>query len=102
MMVGEADELLFVPFVSTVEEVMSAVLLTAPVAEEATWKTNSNVADAPGAKETSVHVIVAPALQLKVGPLVCMAETKVVFSGTLSVRDTFAAVEGPAFVAVTV
>jgi hypothetical protein len=37
-----------------------------------------------------------------VGPTVCDAETKVVFTGTASVRATLAAFDGPLFVNMTV
>ncbi len=67
---------------------------------------NRNTAGVSGASEAMVQVMapVPPAagvVQLKVGPLVCEAETKVVPAGTLSVSVTLVASEGPSFSTVT-
>ena len=80
-----------------------AVLSIDPVADGETCTVKVNVADAPGASEARVQVIVPAACpHVKPGPAVWVALTKVVFAGTLSVSDTSAAVEGPLLVSVTV
>src|SRR5207244_5774029 len=72
-----------------------------------TWTTMVNVAEAPAANVASVPVIVPvpPAgglLNVKVGPLVWLSETKVVLAGVFSVSCTFWAAEGPLFATVMV
>lgn len=80
-----------------------AVFSIVPVAAGEIAKTNVNVAGVAGGNAAIVHVVVATTVaQLNVGPPVCVAETNVVFAGPMSVRVTFAAVEGPPFVAMTV
>src|SRR4051812_12836726 len=50
-----------------------------------------------------LHVSVPAArLQVKIGPLVCACDTKVVFAGNVSVTETLAASDGPLLVTVTV
>jgi hypothetical protein len=65
-----------------------------------TFTTYSNVAVAPVTSVAMVHVIVPT--QLNVGPLVCVAETNVVFAGTVSVSVTLTASDGPLFATVIV
>ena len=80
-----------------------AVFSMLPVAAGETAKTSVNVAGLAGANAAMVHVVVAPTVaHVNAGPPVCVAETNVVFAGPMSVRVTFAAVEGPPFVATTV
>lgn len=72
---------------------------------EGRWMTMVKTAVADGASEAMLHVVmpVTPfVLQVNAGPLFCVAETNVVFGGFPSVMTTFAAVDGPLFVTVTV
>ena len=99
-------ELLFAALGSAVAEETVAVFDSEPVADGETLKTNANVAEAVVANVAMVQVIVPPAptagvVQLNVGPAVCVAETKVVFGGSTSVRTTLAASAGPAFMTET-
>src|SRR5438477_477731 len=66
---------------------------------ELTWTTTVNVAEPPAARVASVPVMVPvpPAgglVNVKVGPLVWLSETKVVLVGMLSVSCTLRASEG--------
>ena len=61
-----------------------------------------NVAVAPEASEAMLQVIVAPVVQVNVGPAVCISETNVVPAGSVSVHETLAAADGPAFATVIV
>jgi len=99
--------LLFPGIESGVELLTVAVLVIVPVVPDDTFTTIENVADAPAGSVAIVHVIVpvAPAggvVHAKVGPVVWLSETNVVPAGTVSVSDTLAASEGPAFATVTV
>jgi hypothetical protein len=99
--VEAVDELL--PGVgSGVEEVTVAVLLIEEpfgVAGE-TLTVRENVADAPEASERMLQVMVGPVVQLNGGPTVCPSETNVVFGGSVSLHETLAAADGPAFATV--
>jgi len=65
-------------------------------------------ADDPGAKVELVQFtlpVAAPAagvVQVKVGPLVWVADTNVVSAGTASINETFWAADGPELLMVTV
>ena len=61
-----------------------------------------NVAVAPEASEAMLQEIVAPVVQVNVGPVVCISETNVVPAGSVSVQETLVAVDGPAFETVIV
>src|ERR1051325_3784313 len=65
-------------------------------------KVNWNVAVAPTVNVAIVQTTGPVPVQLNVGPAVWLTETKVIPAGTVSVSVTFAAFDGPAFVAVTV
>ena len=67
-----------------------------------TLNVNWNVALAPEANDAIVQTIGPVPLQLNAGPVVWLAETKVMPAGTVSVSVTLAAVDGPAFAAMTV
>src|SRR3989442_1594719 len=72
-----------------------------------TCTTTVNVAEAPATRVGTVPVIVPvpPAgglVNVKVGPLVWLSETKVVLVGTVSASCTFWASDGPLFVTVMV
>lgn len=76
-------------------------------ADAATCITNEKAAEVPAVSVASVHEIVPPdpaagVVQVKVGPLLCVAETNVVDGGSVSVSVTTVASEGPLFVTVTV
>ena len=53
-----------------------------------------NVATAPLSIVVRLQVVVAPGVQVKVGPLSCVSETNVIVPGSVSVHDTFCA-SGP-------
>jgi hypothetical protein len=66
-----------------------------------------NVADAPDANVTAVHVIVPPAptagvVHENAGPLFCDSETNVISPGNVSLSATSWAASGPAFATVIV
>src|SRR5437763_14184952 len=97
-------EELFPGVESGVDVVAVAVLLIVEpvgVAEE-TLTTTLNVAETPGDSDAMLHEIVAPVVQLNVGPFVCDSETNVVFAGSVSSHDAFTAFDGPAFATVIV
>ena len=97
------DVLLPVCGSEVVEEITAVFVIVVPLGvDDGTATTRSNVAVAAGANEASVHVTVAPPVQVNVGPLVWLIETNVVPVGTVSCSWTVAALEGPAFEAVIV
>jgi hypothetical protein len=107
--VALAVALLLAGFVSVVLVAAVAVLLiVVPVGTPAfALTTMVNVAEALAAKEATVKEIVPvpPAggvVAVNVGPEVCVSDTKVVFAGTASVKDTVWASLGPLLVRVTV
>src|SRR5262245_29182415 len=74
---------------------------------ELTWTTTVKVAEAPAARVAVVPMMVPvpPAgglVNVKVTPLFCVSDTKVVLAGMLSVSCTFWALEGPLLVTVIV
>lgn len=91
-----------------VEEMLAVLLIVVPVATPGLIFTEkAKLAEAPEASEPIVHVEVPVAptagfVQPKVGPAVCVIDTNVVPIGMLSVSETLAAVEGPAFDTTTV
>jgi hypothetical protein len=67
--VTDAVELLFARFGSPVADETSAVLVIVdPVVPETTLATRVNTAVVPDAIDARLHVIVAPVVQLNVGP----------------------------------
>jgi hypothetical protein len=85
---------------------VAVFVIVAPVAPGLIFTVMEKVA-VPGGNETIVQLTlpVPPTegvLQENVGPTVCDSETNVVLAGTVSVRETFAALDGPLFVSVTV
>src|SRR5712691_516680 len=83
------------------------VMFEPPAALGLTWTTTVNVAEPPAARVAVVPLIVPvpPAgglLNVKVGPLVWLSETKVVLAGMASVSWTFCASDGPLSVSVMV
>jgi hypothetical protein len=99
-----AVELLFPVIASLVVEVTVAVLVIVEpeAAEGDTCTVMANVALAPEANVAMLQETVVPVVQVKVGPVVWFSDTKVVFAGSVSVHETFAAVEGPALATVMV
>ena len=96
-------DVLLPPFESGVVEVTFAVLPIVPFAVPgAIWAVTENVAVAPEASEAMLQEIVAPVVQVNVGPVVCISETNVVPAGSVSVQETLVAVDGPAFETVIV
>src|SRR5438094_509328 len=72
-----------------------------------TWTTTTKVDEAPAASVAEVPVIVpvpptAGLVTVKVGPLLCVSDTKVVFVGMLSVSTAFGAAAGPTLLTVIV
>src|SRR5438128_27686 len=75
---------------------VAVLLIVDPAgADGETATTRLNVANGPGASVAMLQVTVAPVEQVNVGPPVCASETKVVFGGSASVQETFAAFDGP-------
>jgi hypothetical protein len=103
------DALLFPGVGSVVAEVTVAVfvIVEAFAAAGEMLTATVSVAVAPTGTVTAVHVIVpvAPAggvVQVKAGPDVCVWEANVVLAGSVSVKVTLAASDGPLFVTVSV
>src|SRR5216683_5389301 len=89
------------------ETVAVLVMLVPAGVLELTWTTTVNVANAPATRVGAVPLIVpvpptGGLVNVKVGPLVWLSETKVVLAGTLSASCTFWASEGPLLVSVMV
>src|SRR5216110_1146037 len=108
LMVVAAVELLLFEFVSALELVAVAVLLsTVPFAMLAIGCTAMvNCALPPFGSREMVQATVPPlptggSLQLAAGPVSCVSETKVRPAGRLSVNDTSVAASGPPFDSVT-
>ena len=83
------------------------VLVSVPDADASTLTTSWKVAVAPAGTVVAVAVTVpvppaAGVMSVKAGPVVCIAETKVVLAGSGSLRTTFWASEGPLLVTVIV
>lgn len=103
-----AVEVLLAGFGSEEAVVTLAVFaIVAPAAPGLMWTVMENVADAPFASDASEQLTlpVPPTegvVQENTGPVVCDSETKVVFAGTASVRETLPAKDGPPFVSVMV
>src|ERR1043165_5772352 len=55
------------------------------------WPTRVKVAVTPAGNEAVVHVVVAPPVQFKLGPVSWVIETKVIGLGSVSVRLTVVA-----------
>jgi hypothetical protein len=83
---------------STVEEDTVAVFeMIVPFGVvNGTLATRVNVADAPLASVAMVQVTVAPVVQINVGPEFWFKDTKVKPAGSVSVRLTLEALDGPA------
>ena len=95
---GLVVEVLFPGFGSPPDEDATAVLtIVEPAGPDVTFATRLKTADAPDASAARLHVTVAPVVQVNVGPDVCAIEAKVRFGGSVSVRETDDAPEGPAF-----
>src|SRR5260221_201116 len=82
--VTDAVELLFAGLLSVVVVVTFAVLLSVvPFGVAAfTFATSVKVAEAPLISDAIEHVVVAPVVQMKVGPVVWFSETNVVLAGS--------------------
>src|SRR5262245_66551895 len=71
-----------------------------------TFTTSTKVTLTPGVSVAAVAVTMPPVLptggvvSVNVGPLTCMADTKVVLAGTMALSTTFAALLGPLLVIV--
>jgi hypothetical protein len=75
---------------------VSAVLLAVL---DGTLTTMLKAAELPEAREVMLSVVLLPTwLKVKVGPLVCVCETKVTPLGRVSPRVTFARASGPLLV----
>jgi len=84
-----------------VVETLAVLLIVEPFGvDEAMVTTRLNVAVAPGASDAIEQLWVVVPLHVKVGPPVCVFETKVVLAGRVSVHWTLDAVDGPLFVTV--
>lgn len=89
---------LFAGFGSGVTDAIFAVfVIVEPLVPEATFATSVNPAVAPEASEAMLHEIVAPGMQVKVDPEVCVRELNVVPVGRMSVQVTVVALDGPLF-----
>src|SRR5258708_2021372 len=102
--VVDAVELLFAGLLSVVVVVTVAVLLSVvPFGVAAfTFATSVKVAEAPLISDAIEHVVVAPVVQTKVGPVVWFSETNVVLAGSVSLNETDEASDGPLFATVIV
>src|SRR5437870_5122649 len=88
---------------SVVDETVAVLLIMeAEAAAGDTCTVMVNVALAPAANDAMLQETVAPVVQVKVGPVVCISETNEVLAGNTSVQATFAAFEGPALATVMV
>lgn len=87
-MVVVAVALSFAGFRSLVVEETVAVFEIAPIMFDATAATIVNELLANGSSEAIVQLIVAPVVQLNVGPLLCVSETKDMPAGSESVSAT--------------
>src|SRR5437763_547286 len=90
-------ELLLPGLRSAVDEVMVAVLLMVePLAADGeTRAVIVNNPTAPTGNEAMLQIAVAPVVQVKVGPEICVSDTNVVPAGSTSDQLTLAASEGP-------
>src|SRR5437764_876252 len=95
--VVDAVALLFVALLSGVVALMVAVsVMVEPLAAlGGTLNVNWNAADAPAGNEAMLQLTVAPVVQVKVGPEICVSATNVVPAGSTSDQLTLTASEGP-------
>jgi len=113
-----ADVVTAVVVVCVLSSLLESLVVVATVAEfeivdsaetlEFTRTTMEKTADAPGANVELVQLTLpvadpaAGVVQVKVGPLVCVADTNVVLAGTASINETSWAADGPELLTVTV
>jgi len=103
IVVDTEDVLLFGLGSSVVELIVTVFDVCVPAGVlSGALNVNWNVAVAPAANVAIVQTTGPVPLQLNVGPVVWLTETNVIPAGTVSVSVTLAAVDGPAFAAVTV
>src|SRR5437763_16601 len=95
--VVDAVALLFVALLSGVVALMVAVsLMVEPLAADGeTRAVIVNNPTAPTGNEAMLQLTVAPVVQVKVGPEICVSATNVVAAGSTSDQLTLTASEGP-------